>query len=218
MHLHTCGDTRNGEIGAAGRVEWVGWLDTGLGSMHTARPTPLLRRHLALSSSLNPLQSYRRLDVLLSRSLSLSFSYFLSVSFVTSFWCFPLLFPLSGILLFVLASRFSFHQGSSIGEFRGVRRSEVEGMKTGCRRVGIPRGSKEDSLWMVIVRRRSRLEYTLEVGKRRRGWFLSYFSVAKTNSNRQLQITGNITPLSHFFLASLIRVDSRSFGSFLGTR
>lgn len=63
-----------GEIGAASRVGWVDWLDTGLGSMHTARPTPLLH-HLAFSSSLNPLQPYHRLRV-----LSLSLSFFLCLS------------------------------------------------------------------------------------------------------------------------------------------
>lgn len=62
------------------RVGWVGWLDTGLGSMHTARPTPLLRCHLALSSSFNPLQPYHRLRVLRYLSLSLSLTFFLCLS------------------------------------------------------------------------------------------------------------------------------------------
>lgn len=62
------------------RVGWVGWLDTGLGSMHTARPTPLLRCHLALSSSFNPLQPYHRLRVPHYLSLSLSLTFFLCLS------------------------------------------------------------------------------------------------------------------------------------------
>lgn len=142
-YLHTCGDAGNGEIGAAGRVGWVGWLDTGLGSMHTARPTPpSLRRYLALFSSLNPQQPYRRLRVLLHLSLFLSPTFLRCLSS-------PLPFPLS---LFPSPDTYS-----SICPYRSLlfssrlvnrripRGEEEQGGRDKSGRVGFPRGSEEDT-------------------------------------------------------------------------
>lgn len=159
-YLHTCGDTRNGEIGAA----WV-----GLGGLVGSIPVwvqctprgqlPFSAATSSLSSSLNPLQT-----VYPSTScspLSICVSLFLRFSFYVSRHRFlppsPFFPHRARILLFVLAGRSSFRRGSSIGESRGMRgEAKVVGMKRGgCGRVGISRGSKEDSLRMVMVRRRS---------------------------------------------------------------
>ena len=80
------------------RVRWAGWLDTGLGSMHTARPTPLLRR--SSSRSLPPSTPCSHIIefvfsfIFLSRFLWLSFYAFryhlLSLSLSLSPPCPPL--------------------------------------------------------------------------------------------------------------------------------
>lgn len=101
-YLHTCGDTRNGEIGAA----WV-----GLGGLVGSIPVwvqctprgqlPFSATTSSLSSSLNPLQTVPVDFVLSFIYLSLSFSDFLSVSFVTTS-CLHLLFSLTGFVFFYL--------------------------------------------------------------------------------------------------------------------
>lgn len=100
-----------------------------------------------------------------------------------------------------------------------MRRNEVEGMESGVRQGRYSAREKRGQLADGHGAEEIWIEYTLGVVKRGRGWLLSCFSVARTDSNRRLRITGNTTPsppLSHFFLTSSIRVDSRSFGSSLG--
>lgn len=155
-YLHT---RAIGEIGAAvglgGLVSSIPvWVQcTPRGQLPTSRslpPSTLCGRRLVSSTSCSPL------------SISLSFSDFLSVPFVTI----SCSHPLSPLPFFSSPSTYSSiclcwsllfsSRLVNRAESRGVRRSKVEGMKSGCERAGIPRGRKEEnSLRMVMVRRRS---------------------------------------------------------------
>lgn len=157
-------------------------------------PSPLPPRALFLLQPLAAISS----TSCSSLSISLAFSDFLFVPFVTTS-CSPLLFSpsLSTYSSICPCQSLLFSpRGSSIGESRGVRRNKIEGMESGVRqgrysvrekRGQLADGHGAEEIW---------IEYTLGVVKRGRGWLLSCFSVARTDSNRRLRITGNTTPPS----------------------
>lgn len=116
------------------------------------------------------------------------------------------------ILLFVLAGRSSPPRSSSVGKSRGVRRNGEGATGKKCGRSSPARekrGQLADGHGAQEILTRYRYSHTRGEGNSLTGWFLSCFSMARTDSNRRLQITGihhvrdspPAFPPSHFFLS-----------------